>query len=78
MLDLPGRKSRHWHQRDQEEAVTKTNTAITDASPSRKYLKAVSYSSMITVWLAPAGPPWVVAYTWSKILKLKISSRIRP
>ena len=31
---------------------------------------------MITVWLAPAGPPWVVAYTWSKILKLKISSRM--
>jgi hypothetical protein len=31
---------------------------------------------MITVWLAPAGPPWVVAYTWSKTLKLKMSSRI--
>src|SRR2546422_903840 len=55
---------------------TNTNTAMTEASPSRKYLKAVSYSSMITVWLAPAGPPCVVAYTVSKILKLKISSRI--
>src|SRR5216684_4385216 len=31
---------------------------------------------MITVWLAPAGPPCVVAYTVSKTLKLKISSRI--
>ena len=29
------------------------------------------------VWLAPAGPPCVVAYTWSKILKLKISSRMQ-
>ena len=32
---------------------------------------------MIIVWLAPAGPPCVVAYTWSKILKLKISSRMQ-
>ena len=42
-------------------SVTNTNTAITDASPKRKYLNAVSYRSMITVWLAPPGPPCVVA-----------------
>jgi hypothetical protein len=57
-------------------SVTKTNTAITDASPKRKNLNAVSYSSMMIVWLAPQARPGRGVHL-SKILKLKISSRMQ-